>query len=38
MGQADEARPLVILRGLEFPHEPASAQQLLRSPDEDLFL
>ena len=38
MGQADEARPLVVLRGLEFPREPASADHLLRPPDEDLFL
>ena len=38
MGQADEARPLVIVRGLEFPREPASARHLQRPPDEDLFL
>ena len=37
MGQADESRPLVILRGLEFPSEPASARHLLRPPEEDLF-
>jgi coenzyme F420-0:L-glutamate ligase/coenzyme F420-1:gamma-L-glutamate ligase len=37
MGQADESRPLVILRGLEFPREPASAHHLLRPPEEDLF-
>jgi coenzyme F420-0:L-glutamate ligase/coenzyme F420-1:gamma-L-glutamate ligase len=37
MGQADEARPLVILRGLEFPRDPASARHLLRPPEEDLF-
>ncbi len=38
MGQADEARPLVVVRGLEFPHKPASARYLQRPPDEDLFL
>ncbi len=37
MGQADESRPLVLLRGLEFPREPASAHHLLRPPEEDLF-
>ncbi len=37
MGQTDEARPLVVVRGLEFPKEPASAQHLLRPQDEDLF-
>lgn len=37
MGQADEARPVVVLRGLEFPSEPAPARHLLRPPDEDLF-
>ena len=37
MGQADEARPVVIVRGLEFQREPSSADHLLRSPAEDLF-
>ncbi len=37
MGQTDEARPLVIVRGLEFPREPSSACHLLRPPEEDLF-
>lgn len=37
MGQADESRPLVLLRGLEFPREPAAAHHLLRPPEEDLF-
>lgn len=37
MGQTDEARPLVIVRGLEFPREPSSARHLLRPPEEDLF-
>jgi F420-0:gamma-glutamyl ligase len=38
MGQAGEARPLVLVRGLEFPSEPAAAQYLLRPAGEDLFL
>ena len=38
MGQADEARPVVIVRGLEFPRSPDSAQHLMRPPDQDLFL
>lgn len=38
MGQADEARPFVIIRGLDFQAEPASARHLLRPPGEDLFL
>jgi coenzyme F420-0:L-glutamate ligase/coenzyme F420-1:gamma-L-glutamate ligase len=37
MGQTNEARPLVIVRGLEFPREPSSAPHLLRPPEEDLF-
>jgi len=37
MGEADEARPVVLVRGLKFPREPASASQLLRPQDEDLF-
>jgi len=38
MGQAGEARPLVLVRGLEFPREPAAAHHLLRPAAEDLFL
>lgn len=38
MGQANEARPLVLVRGLEFPREPAAAHYLLRPAGEDLFL
>jgi len=38
MGQANEARPLVLVRGLEFPREPAAAHHLLRPAGEDLFL
>jgi coenzyme F420-0:L-glutamate ligase/coenzyme F420-1:gamma-L-glutamate ligase len=37
MGQADEARPVVIVRGLEFQRESASAGHLLRPRAEDLF-
>jgi coenzyme F420-0:L-glutamate ligase/coenzyme F420-1:gamma-L-glutamate ligase len=37
MGQADEARPVVIVRGLDLPRDPASARHLLRPRDEDLF-
>jgi coenzyme F420-0:L-glutamate ligase/coenzyme F420-1:gamma-L-glutamate ligase len=37
MGQTDEARPLVIVRGLDVPREPASARFLQRPRDEDLF-
>jgi len=37
MGQADEARPVVLVRGLaaRTPHQPATA--LLRPPQQDLF-
>jgi coenzyme F420-0:L-glutamate ligase/coenzyme F420-1:gamma-L-glutamate ligase len=37
MGQAGEARPVVLVRGLapRFPHQPATA--LLRPPEQDLF-
>jgi len=38
MGQANESRPLVLVRGLEFPREPAAAHHLLRPAGEDLFL
>ncbi len=38
MGQADEARPVVVIRGAEFPREPAAASHLLRPGDEDLFV
>lgn len=37
MGQGDEGRPMVLVRGLDW-HEPASGiGALLRSPEEDLF-
>ena len=38
MGQAGEGRPLVVIRGAEFPRGPAPAQHLLRPGGEDLFL
>ena len=37
MGQADEARPVVILRGLAPIANPRPASTLLRPPGEDLF-
>ena len=37
MGQADEARPVVILRGLTAIANPRPASTLLRPPGEDLF-
>lgn len=37
MGQAGEARPLVLIRGAGFPREPAAASHLLRPVGEDLF-
>ncbi len=36
-GQADEARPVVLVRGLQFPSGKHSAAELLRPPDEDLY-
>jgi coenzyme F420-0:L-glutamate ligase/coenzyme F420-1:gamma-L-glutamate ligase len=37
MGQANEARPVVLVRGLstQSPHQPAAA--LIRPPQQDLF-
>jgi len=37
MGETSEARPLVIVRGLEYPVSPSAASHLLRPVDEDLF-
>jgi coenzyme F420-0:L-glutamate ligase/coenzyme F420-1:gamma-L-glutamate ligase len=37
MGQSDEARPLVVVRGLEFEPESRPARELLRPANEDLF-
>jgi coenzyme F420-0:L-glutamate ligase / coenzyme F420-1:gamma-L-glutamate ligase len=37
MGQADEARPMVLLRGLAWADAPAPGATLVRPPEEDLF-
>jgi coenzyme F420-0:L-glutamate ligase/coenzyme F420-1:gamma-L-glutamate ligase len=37
MGQAAEGRPVVLIRGLSFPHDDAPAQSLVRPEQEDLF-
>jgi len=37
MGQADEARPVVLLRGLAWAGADAPAATLIRAADEDLF-
>jgi coenzyme F420-0:L-glutamate ligase / coenzyme F420-1:gamma-L-glutamate ligase len=37
MGQADEATPIVVVRGLTWSAKASSAAQLLRDPKEDLF-
>jgi coenzyme F420-0:L-glutamate ligase/coenzyme F420-1:gamma-L-glutamate ligase len=37
MGQADEARPAVLVRGLPWHGESSPAVSLIRSPEEDLF-
>jgi coenzyme F420-0:L-glutamate ligase/coenzyme F420-1:gamma-L-glutamate ligase len=37
MGQADEGRPVVLIRGLSLPPEDTSAQSLIRPEQEDLF-
>lgn len=36
-GQSDEARPVVIVRGLSFDRREASVRELLRDRDEDLY-
>ncbi len=36
-GQADEARPLVLVRGLRFAHSTETARALCRNPNEDLY-
>lgn len=38
MGQADEGRPLAIIRGLRYEPGSTGASQLLRPTEEDLFL
>ena len=37
MGQADEARPAVLVRGLSWAEPPAPATALIRAAEEDLF-
>jgi coenzyme F420-0:L-glutamate ligase/coenzyme F420-1:gamma-L-glutamate ligase len=37
MGQTDEARPAVLVRGLSWSDPPAPASALARTPEEDLF-
>ncbi len=37
MGQADEGRPVVLVRGLEWSAPVSSAATLVRPPEEDLF-
>jgi coenzyme F420-0:L-glutamate ligase/coenzyme F420-1:gamma-L-glutamate ligase len=38
MGQADESRPVILLRGLTYRvREDASAQELLRAREHDLY-
>jgi coenzyme F420-0:L-glutamate ligase/coenzyme F420-1:gamma-L-glutamate ligase len=37
MGQADEGRPVVVMRGLQFSASPTAARTLLRPAAEDLF-
>jgi coenzyme F420-0:L-glutamate ligase/coenzyme F420-1:gamma-L-glutamate ligase len=37
MGQADEATPIIVVRGLKWSAKASSAAQLLRDPKDDLF-
>jgi len=37
MGQADEARPMVLVRGLTWSEAPSPAAALIRAAEEDLF-
>jgi coenzyme F420-0:L-glutamate ligase/coenzyme F420-1:gamma-L-glutamate ligase len=37
MGQGDEGRPMVVVRGLAWHEPPSGIGALLRSPEEDLF-
>jgi coenzyme F420-0:L-glutamate ligase/coenzyme F420-1:gamma-L-glutamate ligase len=37
MGQADEATPIIVVRGLSWSAKASSAAQLLRDPKDDLF-
>lgn len=36
-GEADEGRPVVLLRGLNFPSETGQAGELVRPPEQDLY-
>lgn len=36
-GEADEGRPVVLLRGLRFPHQDGRAADLIRSVEQDLY-
>jgi len=37
MGQADEGRPLVHIRGFPYPSGEGSGAELIRDPELDLF-
>jgi coenzyme F420-0:L-glutamate ligase/coenzyme F420-1:gamma-L-glutamate ligase len=37
MGQADEAQPVVLVRGLSWTGASTTGESLIRPPDEDLF-
>jgi coenzyme F420-0:L-glutamate ligase / coenzyme F420-1:gamma-L-glutamate ligase len=37
MGQADEATPVVVLRGLRWSAPASTAASIIRAPNEDLF-
>ena len=37
MGQADEGRPVIIVRGLRWPGTQSSSAELVRPASEDLF-
>ena len=37
MGQADEAAPVVLIRGLRWSAPESTAATIVRSPNEDLF-
>ncbi|MFQ5409463.1 MAG: coenzyme F420-0:L-glutamate ligase, partial [Anaerolineales bacterium] len=37
MGQADEGRPVVLIRGLPYPLRAGNAHELIRPKESDLF-
>ena len=37
MGQADEGRPMVLMRGVSWPESPLPGAALIRPAEEDLF-